>query len=92
MRAGVNTVVKLVEQKKAQLVVIAHDVEPIELVLYLPALCRKMGVPYCLVKGKARLGALVRRKTCTSLCLTQVKIFFLLSGGSFSGLNSSFRL
>jgi len=72
VRAGVNTVVKLVEQKKAQLVVIAHDVEPIELVLFLPALCRKMGVPYCIVKGKARLGALVRRKTCTSLALTQV--------------------
>lgn len=72
VRAGVNTVVKLVEQKKAQLVVIAHDVEPIELVLFLPALCRKMGVPYCIVKGKARLGALVRRKTCTSLAITQV--------------------
>lgn len=28
--AGCNTVTKLVEQKKAQLVVIAHDVDPIE--------------------------------------------------------------
>lgn len=27
---GVNTVVRLVEQKKAQLVAIAHDVDPIE--------------------------------------------------------------
>uniref|UniRef100_A0A182NC29 60S ribosomal protein L7a n=1 Tax=Anopheles dirus TaxID=7168 RepID=A0A182NC29_9DIPT len=72
VRQGVNTVVKLVEQKKAQLVVIAHDVDPIELVVYLPALCRKMGVPYCIVKGKARLGTLVYRKTCTCLALTQV--------------------
>lgn len=30
LRAGANTVTKLVEQKKAQLVVIAHDVDPIE--------------------------------------------------------------
>lgn len=30
LRAGTNTVTKLVEQKKAQLVVIAHDVDPIE--------------------------------------------------------------
>lgn len=30
MRSGVNTVTALVEQKKAQLVVIAHDVDPIE--------------------------------------------------------------
>lgn len=43
-------------QGKAQLVVIAHDVDPIELVVWLPALCRKMEVPYCIVKGKARLG------------------------------------
>lgn len=30
IRAGTNTVTKLVEKKKAQLVVIAHDVDPIE--------------------------------------------------------------
>jgi large subunit ribosomal protein L7Ae len=30
LRAGCNTVTKLVEQKKAQLVVISHDVDPIE--------------------------------------------------------------
>lgn len=72
IRAGTNTVTKLVEQKKAQLVVIAHDVDPIELVLFLPALCRKMGVPYCIIKGKARLGMLVRRKTCSAIAITQV--------------------
>lgn len=73
LRQGVNTVVKLVEQKKAQLVVITHDVDPIELVVYLPALCRKMGVPYCVIKGKSRLGTLVYRKTCTCVALTQVE-------------------
>merc|ERR1712025_1244874 len=62
----------LVESKRAQLVVIAHDVDPIEIVLFLPALCRKMGVPYCIVKGKARLGRVVSRKTCTSLAITNV--------------------
>jgi len=72
IRSGINCVCSLVEQKKAQLVVIAHDVDPIEVVLFLPALCRKMGVPYCIVKGKARLGRVVRRKTCTSLALTNV--------------------
>lgn len=29
-------------------------------------------MPYCIVKGKARLGLLVRRKTCSSVALTQV--------------------
>jgi large subunit ribosomal protein L7Ae len=46
-------------QNKAQLVVIAHDVDPIELVVWLPALCRKMEVPYAIVKGKSRLGAVI---------------------------------
>jgi len=73
VRQGVNTVTALIEQKKAQLVIIAHDVDPIELVLFMPALCRKMGVPYCIVKGKARLGRLVRRRTCAVLALHNVK-------------------
>jgi len=72
VRAGLNTVTTLVEQKKAQLVVIAHDVDPIELVMHLPALCRKMNVPYCILKGKARLGRVVRRKNCAAMCLTTV--------------------
>ena len=71
-RSGINTVVNLVEQKKAQLVLIAHDVDPIEIVLCLPAICRKMGVPYCIVKGKARLGRVVRRKTASCLALPNV--------------------
>ncbi|XP_006880450.1 PREDICTED: interleukin-6-like [Elephantulus edwardii] len=56
----VNTITTLVE--KAQQVVIAHDMDPIELVVFLPALCQKMGVPYCITKGKARLGPLFHRK------------------------------
>lgn len=71
VRQGANTVTSLVEQKKAQLVVIANDVDPVELVLFLPALCRKMGVPYCIVKNKSRLGRVVRRKTCSCLALAQ---------------------
>ncbi|ELK16531.1 Glutamate receptor 4 [Pteropus alecto] len=44
LRAGVNTVTIWVENKKAQLVVTAHDVDPIKLVVFLPALCSKMGI------------------------------------------------
>ncbi|XP_064225903.1 large ribosomal subunit protein eL8-like [Aotus nancymaae] len=72
LRAGVNTITTLVENKKAQLVVIAHDMDPIELAVFLPALCHKMGVPYCIIKGKARLGRLVHRKTCTTVAFTHV--------------------
>jgi len=73
VRHGVNTVTTLIEKKKAQLVVIANDVDPIELVMFLPALCRKMGVPYCIVKNKSRLGRVCRRKTTSCLAITQVE-------------------
>ncbi|RZC22746.1 60S ribosomal protein L7a-2 isoform B, partial [Glycine soja] len=59
VKYGLNHVTYLIEQNKAQLVVIAHDVDPIELVVWLPALCRKMEIPYCIVKGKARLGTVI---------------------------------
>lgn len=63
VKYGLNHVTYLIEQNKAQLVVIAHDVDPIELVVWLPALCRKMEVPYCIVKGKSRLGAVIQLPT-----------------------------
>lgn len=68
-----NHISKLCEQKKAQLVVIAHDVNPVELVIWLPAVCRKMDIPYCIVKSQSRLGALVHQKTATALALTSVR-------------------
>ncbi|ELW70017.1 60S ribosomal protein L7a [Tupaia chinensis] len=40
--AGVSTVTTSVENRKAPLVVITHDVDPIELVVFLPAVCRKI--------------------------------------------------
>jgi len=71
VRFGVNTVTTLVEQKKAQLVAIAADVEPIEIVLHLPSLCRKMGIPYCVVRGgRSRLGHVTRRKGCSAIAIT----------------------
>jgi len=54
VKKGLNHCVALIENKKAQLVVIAHDVDPIELVVYLPHLCQKRGIPYCIVKGTPR--------------------------------------
>lgn len=73
VKFGLNHVTDLVESGKAKLVVIAHDVDPIELVVWLPALCKKVGVPYLIVKGKARLGAVVHQKTAAAVAITEVK-------------------
>merc|ERR1712196_634742 len=73
IKYGLNHVTQLVEDNKAKLVVIAHDVDPVEIVCWLPALCRKKNVPYCIVKGKSRLGKFVHKKTATCLAITTTK-------------------
>merc|ERR1712085_80649 len=72
IKYGLNHVTTLVENKQAKLVVIAHDVDPIELVVWLPTLCRKKDVPYCIIKGKSRLGQLVHKKKASCVALTTV--------------------
>ncbi|KNZ52843.1 large subunit ribosomal protein L7Ae [Puccinia sorghi] len=73
VKYGLNHIVALIEAKKASLVVIADDVDPIELVVFIPALCRKMGVPYCIVKNKARLGTVVHKKTAAVVAFTEIR-------------------
>lgn len=73
LKCGIQRVTRLIEQKRAKLVLIAHDVDPVEIVLCLPALCRKQGVPYAIVKGKAALGRLVGFKTATCVAFTEIR-------------------
>jgi len=73
VKYGLNHIVGLIENKKAALVLIPNDVDPIELVIFLPALCRKMGIPYAIIKGKARLGTVVHKKTAAVLAITEVR-------------------
>ncbi len=72
VKFGLKHVTTLIEEKKAQLVLIACDVDPIELVMWMPALCRKMDIPFMIVKDKARLGALVHQKVAAVVALTGV--------------------
>merc|ERR1712019_228416 len=73
LKFGLNHVTSLVENGEAKLVVIAHDVDPIELVLWLPNLCRNKGIPYVIVKDKARLGRICRQSTASCVAITTVK-------------------
>ncbi len=72
VKYGLQNVTALVEQNEAKLVVIAHDVDPIELVVWLPTLCQKKNVPYVIVKGKAKLGQVVGKKNLAVAAFTVV--------------------
>uniref|UniRef100_A0A8P0TN23 60S ribosomal protein L7a n=2 Tax=Canis lupus familiaris TaxID=9615 RepID=A0A8P0TN23_CANLF len=66
-----STVTTLVENKKALLVVIAHDVDPTERAVLLPALCRKMGFPTALSRG-SQAGVSGPQEDLPTVAFTQV--------------------
>jgi len=71
--SGIQEVTRAIERKRAKLVVIANNVDPIELVLWVPTLCRANKIPYAIVKDKARLGEVVNQSTATILAVTEVR-------------------
>lgn len=73
LKFGLNHVTTLAEEGKAKLVVMAGDVDPLEIMIHLPALCRKKDIAYCFVKSKAKLGRLCHTKTATCVALTEVR-------------------
>lgn len=56
IRKGTNEATKAIERSTAELVIIAGDVEPEEIVLHLPALCKEKNIPYTYVPSKEELG------------------------------------
>lgn len=73
LKFGINHVTSLIEQKKAKLCIIASDVDPIEVVIFLPTLCMKMGVPYVIVDSKKELGEFVNLKQTAALVLCDIR-------------------
>lgn len=57
LKKGINEVTRAVERGLAKLVVIAEDVDPPEIVAFLPILCDEKRVPYVYVPSKRDLGA-----------------------------------
>ena len=56
IRRGTNETTKAIERGQAQLVIIAEDVDPEEIVMHLPALCDEKKIPYVYVPSKNELG------------------------------------
>lgn len=56
LKKGANEATKTLNRGIADLIIMAADVEPIEIVLHLPLLCEDKNVPYVFVPSKALLG------------------------------------
>jgi large subunit ribosomal protein L7Ae len=56
IRVGTNEVTKSSERAEAKLVVMAEDVDPVEILVHVPMLCEEKRIPYVYVGKKQRLG------------------------------------
>lgn len=57
VRKGANEATKAVERGNAKLVVMAEDVEPPEILAYMPPLCEEKDIPYGYVPNQRELGS-----------------------------------
>jgi len=66
VRIGVNEVTKAVERSKAKLVVMAEDVDPPEIMIHIPIICKEREIPYVYIKTKDELGKAASLRVPTS--------------------------
>lgn len=63
---GANEVTKAIERGDADLVVMAQDVQPEEVLAHVPLLCEEKDIPYTYVHSKAELGVSSGLEVATS--------------------------
>ncbi|KAG0265395.1 60S ribosomal protein L8B [Mortierella polycephala] len=73
LKHGLNHVADLIIKGRVRLCIIAADVDPIDLVAWLPALCRKKKVTYGVVDRKVRLGSLVNKRSVPCVVFTEIR-------------------
>merc|ERR1712033_98788 len=56
LKKGANEATKTLNRGLAEVIVMAADAEPLEILLHLPLLCEDKNVPYVFVRSKQALG------------------------------------
>lgn len=56
LKRGANEATKTLNRNQSELIIMAADTEPLELLLHLPLLCEDKNVPYVFVRSKQALG------------------------------------
>lgn len=71
LRRGANEATKTLNRNQSELIIMAADAEPLEILLHLPLLCEDKNVPYVFVKSKQALGrasGVQRSVVAVSIC------------------------
>ena len=72
VKKGANEATKALNRGMADLIVLAGDTNPIEILLHLPLLCEDKNVPYIFVPSKAALGRAAQvNRNVIALAITQ---------------------
>jgi len=72
IRVGTNEVTKSSERAEAKLVIMAEDVDPVEILVHVPMLCEEKRIPYLYVPKKQRLGqSAVLSKSAASVAIVE---------------------
>merc|ERR1711865_1078461 len=56
LKKGANETTKALNRGVAELIILAADTEPLEIILHLPLLCEDKNVPYVYVRNQSQLG------------------------------------
>lgn len=69
---GINEVTKAVERGSAKLVIVAQDVDPKELIMHIPIICKEKNIPCFELPSKAELGKCAKLSvSCSSLAVAE---------------------
>mmetsp|Transcript_36534 Transcript_36534/g.60104 ORF Transcript_36534/g.60104 Transcript_36534/m.60104 type:complete len:132 (+) Transcript_36534:137-532(+) len=74
LKRGANEATKSLNRGQAELIVMAADTEPIEILMHIPLLCEDKNVHYVFVQSKASLGracGVTRSVICCSIIYEQ---------------------
>jgi len=56
LKKGANEVIKCLNRGVSEIVILAADTNPLEIILNIPTLCEEKNVPYCYVSTQSALG------------------------------------
>ena len=71
---GVNEVTKQIEKGNARLVINAQDVDPKEILMHIPILCKEKGIKLLEVPSKSELGKSAKLPVdCSTLAITDFR-------------------
>mmetsp|Transcript_24074 Transcript_24074/g.48619 ORF Transcript_24074/g.48619 Transcript_24074/m.48619 type:complete len:127 (-) Transcript_24074:2448-2828(-) len=80
VKKGANESIKFLKKGAAELIVIAADADPIEIVLHLPLICEDKNIPYIFVHSKFALGKACGVSRSVIACCITASIDSKISG------------